>query len=187
MPRDNFKESIKVALRDRVAHRCSNPECRVPTAAPGSGATKVVRGGDAAHITAASPKGPRYDDSISATERSSIENGIWLCVVCARKIDHDRNAYSAELLREWKKSAETAAGQEFGKPLITDAHLHTQTQTGTTLGCLPRRSCLDRPTFPDRDRKRCQAPRSVWHYSVASFSCRRSESPNCCVAVENRM
>lgn len=128
MPRDNFKESIKAALRDRVAHRCSNPECRVPTAAPGSGATGVIRGGDAAHITAASPKGPRYDDSISSADRSSIENGIWLCVVCARKIDHNRDAYPVELLREWKTSAETAAAQEFGKPLFTDAHLHTQTQ-----------------------------------------------------------
>jgi tetratricopeptide (TPR) repeat protein len=128
MPRDKFKESIKAALRDRVAHRCSNPECRIPTAAPGSGATGVIRGGDAAHITAASPKGPRYDESISATERSSIENGIWLCVVCARKIDHNRDAYPVELLREWKGSAETAATQEFGKPLLTDAHLHTQTQ-----------------------------------------------------------
>lgn len=119
MRRDNFKESIKAALRDRVAHRCSNPECRVPTAAPGSGATGVIRGGDAAHITAASPNGPRYDESISATERSSIENGIWLCVVCARKIDRNRDAYPVELLREWKTLAETAATQEFGKPLIT--------------------------------------------------------------------
>jgi len=128
MLRDNFKESIKAALRDRVAHRCSNPDCRVPTAAPGSGTTGVVRGGDAAHITAASPGGPRYDESISATERSSIENGIWLCVVCARKIDHNRDPYPVELLRQWKTSAETAAAQEFGKPVLTDARLHTQTQ-----------------------------------------------------------
>lgn len=128
MPRDNFKASIKAALRDRVAHRCSNPECRVPTVAPGFGATGVVRGGDAAHITAASPEGPRYDESLSAIERSSIENGIWLCVVCARKIDHNRDAYPVELLRGWKVSAETAAMQEFGKPPLSDAHLHTQTQ-----------------------------------------------------------
>lgn len=128
MLRDNFKESTKTALRDRVAHRCSNPECRVPTAAPGSRATSVIRGGDAAHITAASPKGPRYDGSISTAERSSIENGIWLCVICARKIDHNHDAYPVELLHEWKALAETAAAQEFGKPLITDTHLHTQTQ-----------------------------------------------------------
>lgn len=119
MPRDNFKESIKASLRDRVAYRCSNPECRVPTAAPGSGTRGVVRAGDAAHIAAASPKGPRYDARISTAERSSIENGIWLCTGCARKIDHNPNAYPAALLREWKVSAETAATQELGKPLVT--------------------------------------------------------------------
>ncbi len=128
MPRDNFKESIKAALRDRVAHRCSNPECRVSTAAPGSGTTGVVRGGDAAHITAASPNGPRYDESISAVARSSIENGIWLCVACARRVDHNPETYPAELLLEWKNSAEASAAQEFGKPLFSDADLHTQTQ-----------------------------------------------------------
>lgn len=88
----------------------------------------MLRGGDAAHIIAASPNGPQYDPSMSPMERSSIENGIWLCVVCARKIDHDQGAYPVELLREWKASAETAAAREFGKPLLTDAHLHTQTQ-----------------------------------------------------------
>ncbi len=128
MPRDNFKESIKASLRERVAHRCSNPECRVPTAAPGAGLAGVLRGGDAAHITAASPKGPRYDESISGVERSSIENGIWLCVACARMVDHNRGAFSAELLREWKTSAETAAEQEFCKPLLTDFQLQAQAQ-----------------------------------------------------------
>lgn len=134
MPRDNFKESIKAALRDRVAHRCSNPACRVPTAAPGAGASSVIRCGDAAHITAASPKGPRYDGSLSASERSSIGNGIWLCVVCARKIDQNPEAHPVQLLREWKAWAETAATQEFGKPLLTDAHLHEQMQKLITQG-----------------------------------------------------
>ncbi|MBX8519362.1 tetratricopeptide repeat protein [Pseudomonas cichorii] len=129
MQRDDFKKSIKAALRERVAHRCSNPECRVPTAAPGSGDTEVIRGGDAAHITAASPKGPRYDESISAAKRSSIENGIWLCVVCARKIDHNSDAYPVELLRQWKVAAETTASLEFGKPLFSDTHLHTKMHT----------------------------------------------------------
>ena len=128
MPRDNFKESVKAALRDRVAHRCSNPNCRVSTAAPGSGATGVIRGGDAAHITGASPRGPRYDASISSAERSSIGNGIWLCVVCARKVDHDQDTYSIGLLRGWKASAEAAATQEFGRPLVTDAQLNLQMQ-----------------------------------------------------------
>lgn len=36
--------------------------------------------GIAAHITAAAQGGPRYCSTLSAEERSSIDNGIWLCV-----------------------------------------------------------------------------------------------------------
>ena len=39
-------------------------------------------------------------------ERSSIENGIWLCRSCARLIDSDERVYSVELLRMWKYAAE---------------------------------------------------------------------------------
>ena len=39
-------------------------------------------------------------------ERSSIENGIWLCRSCARLIDSDERVYSIELLRMWKDAAE---------------------------------------------------------------------------------
>lgn len=126
MPRANFRESVKAALRERVAHRCSNPDCRASTAAPGSGSAGIVRAGDAAHITAAAPKGPRYDASTPSAERSSIENGIWLCVVCARKVDHDQNSYSVELLRGWKVSAEAAAARELGRPLVSNALLQTE-------------------------------------------------------------
>ncbi len=114
MARDNFKASVKTALRERVAHRCSNPSCRVATAAPGAGIKGVILGGDAAHIAAASPGGPRYDGSLSGEQRASIENGIWLCLVCARKVDRDPVAYPASLLREWKERAETTAGHELG-------------------------------------------------------------------------
>ncbi|WP_130466405.1 tetratricopeptide repeat protein [Corticibacter populi] len=65
---------------------------------------------------------------MSAKERSSIENGIWLCVTCARKVDHNPEAYPVELLREWKASAENAATLEFGRPLLADAHLQAQAQ-----------------------------------------------------------
>lgn len=35
--------------------------------------------GEAAHITGASPNGPRYDPFITAASRSDIATGIWLC------------------------------------------------------------------------------------------------------------
>ena len=65
--------------------------------------------GEAAHITAAAAGGPRYDPSLSHLDRRSFSNGIWLCRNCARLIDADERGFTVELLREWKKKAETAA------------------------------------------------------------------------------
>jgi len=60
----------------------------------------------AAHITAASPGGKRFDDSLSSKERSSYNNGIWLCQLCAKMIDSDSFSYPVVLLHEWKVYAE---------------------------------------------------------------------------------
>jgi hypothetical protein len=63
----------------------------------------------AAHITAASSGGARYDASLSPQQRSSIENGIWLCETCAKEIDDAADLYTVELLRYWKQNAERSA------------------------------------------------------------------------------
>jgi len=104
--RDEFSEDIKRRLRERVGTHCSNPSCRLHTTGPGKGLEDVNRIGIAAHITAASPGGPRYNPLLKSEERSSIDNGIWLCSNCARLIDNDKNKYSTDILEEWKKSAE---------------------------------------------------------------------------------
>jgi tetratricopeptide (TPR) repeat protein len=62
--------------------------------------------GVAAHITAASPGGPRYDAALSGAERSAALNGIWLCQTCSKLIDSDLSRYTADLLRQWKTRAE---------------------------------------------------------------------------------
>jgi len=77
--RDDFDAKTKEMLARRVGYRCSNPDCRKLTSGPQEDPTKAVSIGVAAHITAASEGGPRYDDSLSLEERSSVDNGIWLC------------------------------------------------------------------------------------------------------------
>ncbi|WP_281756185.1 hypothetical protein [Neptunitalea chrysea] len=62
--------------------------------------------GIAAHITAASVGGPRYDANLSVGQRKDIDNGIWLCANCATLIDKDPNTFSVALLNKWKKDAE---------------------------------------------------------------------------------
>jgi hypothetical protein len=116
--RDEFSPSTKKLLAGRVGHRCSNPGCRKPTIGPASDITKVVILGDAAHITAASPGGPRYDPELSTEERRHYNNGIWCCPGCAELIDKDATGYPVEVLRHWKTEAEGAA-----KEKLERAHL----------------------------------------------------------------
>jgi len=109
MPRDDFSTASKEALAKRVAFKCSNPSCQATTSGPHTTATRFVNVGVASHITAAAPGGPRYDPSLSAVERSSIENAIWLCQTCAKLIDNDSLRYTVSVLKDWKVSAEAKA------------------------------------------------------------------------------
>lgn len=116
--RDDFPQRIITKLRDRVAHRCSNPDCRVPTSGPHhEDPEKSVSVGEAAHICAAAPGGPRYDTTMVKEQRKGIKNAIWLCAICADKIDKDVKAYPVSLLLQWKISAERSATEEIGNKL----------------------------------------------------------------------
>jgi hypothetical protein len=115
MPRDNFSGPVIKALRERVAHRCSNPDCRVPTIGPGQKPLAVASIGKAAHITAAAPGGPRYDAAMTQEQRKSIDNALWLCSNCATNIDADAASYPTELLQQWKGQAEKSADEEKGR------------------------------------------------------------------------
>lgn len=110
--RDDFPAAIKELLARRVNYRCSNPKCRHPTSGPHAHPTKTVNVGVAAHLTAASPGGPRFDSSLSAEQRKSAENGIWLCQKCAKLVDNDPVRYALTVLRDWKRLAEERAISE---------------------------------------------------------------------------
>ncbi|PPJ62265.1 hypothetical protein [Cuspidothrix issatschenkoi] len=110
--RDDFPKRIKDLLAKRVGYRCSNPSCRKLTSGPHKDSEKAVNVGVAAHITAASPKGPRYDKSLSCEQRKSINNGVWLCGTCSTLVDNDRDRYTIEELNRWKQEAEAEAKLE---------------------------------------------------------------------------
>jgi tetratricopeptide (TPR) repeat protein len=126
MARDDFTEPVKRESAFRAGHSCSNPDCRARTSGPQSGEDGTLNLGEAAHISAASPGGPRFDPALSPDERSSLKNSIWLCRICARRIDADPNAYPTELLREWKRKGESLASNEIGRPR-EPAAIRTQT------------------------------------------------------------
>ena len=101
---------------------CSFPSCRRLTVGPSedrkSGLSNV---GIAAHITAASLGGPRYDASLSAVERSSERNGVWMCQTHSKLIDDNPNEYPVSTIVRWKKQHE-----EWVFSRIANAENHTR-------------------------------------------------------------
>lgn len=104
--RDDFTPKTKEILAKRVGYICSNPDCNKVTIGPQDEPDKTSNIGIAAHITAASKGGPRYDETLLPEERRHINNGIWLCSNCANLIDKDEKKYEKPLLLKWKNKAE---------------------------------------------------------------------------------
>ena len=120
--RDEFaKDTIRKAA-GRVGYRCSFPGC--PNSTIGASmekANKTSVTGVAAHICAAAEGGPRYDKNMSAEERRSVENCIWLCQTHSKLIDTDVQTYTAEVLRQWKADAEVGASKALANGEIITA------------------------------------------------------------------
>ncbi|MBM7093290.1 hypothetical protein JTP67_33260, partial [Streptomyces sp. S12] len=77
--RDDFSRSTKDQLAKQAGHRCAHPHCGKPTSGADEGGIGSINIGVAAHITAASAGGPRYDPALTSEQRKHISNGIWLC------------------------------------------------------------------------------------------------------------
>ena len=93
----------------RAGYLCSDPACRRPTIGATSDGESEINLGVAAHICAASPEGPRYDEEMTRTERRSAANGIWMCQLHGKSIDSKDPKYTVDLLREWKHTAQREA------------------------------------------------------------------------------
>ena len=79
--------------------------------------------GIAAHITAAASGigARRYDPSLTSSERSSIENGIWLCRGCDGMVDRDAVRFTAETLKSIRRDHTEFV--RLGTPIEVDAGL----------------------------------------------------------------
>ena len=101
--RDEFTPATKRAIERQARGHCSYPACRRLTHSATSDGKGEINIGEASHICAAAPGGPRYDEKMTREQRRSAENGIWLCDVHARAVDSKDSKFTVEELREWKR------------------------------------------------------------------------------------
>jgi hypothetical protein len=103
--RHEFSRDVVERLAKRAGYRCSRPDCGVPCVGPSDESSSAYSNiGRAAHITAASPGGPRFDPALTPEDRRSIDNAIWLCASDAALIDTDTATFTVALLQIWKKA-----------------------------------------------------------------------------------
>lgn len=104
--RDDFSQKTVIQIAKRAGWLCSFPSCRTPTVGATADGDGEINIGTAAHICAAAPGGPRFDEKMTPEQRSSAKNGIWLCRDHGKAIDSDVGAFTVDLLRKWKRQAE---------------------------------------------------------------------------------
>lgn len=107
--RDDFSAQTKRDMALRASYHCSL--CRCSTVGPseeGPSASTMI--GVAAHISSAAsgPGARRYDPTMTAEQRSHIDNGIWLCASCGTLIDRDQNRFTVAYLRKIKRDHESS-------------------------------------------------------------------------------
>ena len=99
-----FSPATTKVLEKEAGFRCGFPACRTRTVGPSnSSASGLSQVGEAAHITAASSGGKRFDKRMSHATRSGAPNGIWMCQRHAKLIDTDELRFPTHLLRRWKR------------------------------------------------------------------------------------
>jgi hypothetical protein len=147
----DFSEATIEVLAKRVAYLCSRASCRRRTIGPHSNEIKATLVGEAAHICAASPGGPRYDPSMSDEERRSHDNGIWLCANCATEIDKDPARFPVSLLRKWKEDAESEALKLLENPSYRNHQEHKDQLAAFLVEAQQLRNRLNEDPLPIRD------------------------------------
>ena len=123
--RDNFSTSVINILARRAGGKCSM--CKRTTFGPNDDPHKAICIGQAAHIAAAAPDGPRYNPTMTVEERTSAVNGMWLCSNCHLIIDRNPAEYPIEKLNAIKREAEDEAKKEMdGSGTSQKVHDNTQ-------------------------------------------------------------
>lgn len=149
--RDDFDSKTIDALAKRASFICSNPECRCLTlAASDIDEKKFIYNGVAAHITAASKGGPRFDSNKTLEERSDILNGIFLCTNCSVVIDKNNGIdFTVNQLLNWKEVHTLWIRENLNKSITNSIVIvngqHHAKGIGTVIGLEIKKSAIIQP------------------------------------------
>ena len=111
--RDNFTSSVIQILYKRSGGKCCN--CGATTFGPHTSRQEKYQNiGQAAHIAAAAPGGPRFNPRMSQEERTSVANGLWLCSNCHSIVDRDTSKYTTVEVKAMKRRGEERARRAMG-------------------------------------------------------------------------
>ena len=101
--RDDFTQTTKDIIAKKSGYICAYPNCkRMTVAGSNDRKSEITMTGVAAHITAASEDGPRWDEKMSPEERTSESNGSWTCQIHGKVIDDNPSKCTVEELHRWK-------------------------------------------------------------------------------------
>ncbi len=147
--RDEFTPKTKLQIAKRTGWLCSDPKCgRLTVGATSDGDGEIMLG-EASHICAAAPGGPRYDAGMSEAERRSAKNGIWMCKLHGKSVDSVDPKFTVELLRRWKTRAEERSHRSV---LYTDAAWTAKVSKSNLAKCLHASAAADVDVFRRTER-----------------------------------
>lgn len=164
MSEERFSRAVVETLAKRAANTCANPECGAVTSGPAGEDDRAIVVGEAAHIYGARPGSARFEQEMSAADRSDITNGIWLCRNCHKIVDADRSQYPPELLFEWRRDHERTILERLGKAgVLRQKVIDRRLEGFENCSYLAQQIIIDKPDF--------------WEYKLTAELLRASMSP----------
>lgn len=107
--RERVPPAQEKVVISRSGDKCAYPGCGLElTIEPQDPNDRPKATGKVAHIAAASPGGPRYDEHMTTEQRGSAANLIYLCGAHHDAIDSQLNYHTREFLLDAKRAHETA-------------------------------------------------------------------------------
>ena len=104
--RRSYRSADIALLWSRSGGLCSFPECYLVCVQEANNGDKSAIFGEVAHIEASSDRGPRSNPSLTARQRDEYPNLVLLCPTHHRIVDARESAYTADVLRRWKRETE---------------------------------------------------------------------------------